>query len=295
MSLTFTGERFLPECAGEMVYEHWHRYLIACEYVAGKRVLDAPCGEGYGSNLLAAKALAVVGTDISTDAVAHANKRYSGANLSYVAANCTHIPEPDASFDVIISFEMIEHIHEQAEFLREVARLLKPDGLFIISSPNRPEYSDRTGYKNEYHVKELDQAELKALLDPHFSAQQWFAQKAAFHSMVWPLDQPATSAAALAIDGSNAYPEAMYFIVFCARDASRLNSVQSQLSLVADREHSVYAEWSRTYRENAMLHQQIAELKAAPAPRTDEVVEATSVDEPWLVRMARRLTRSVPN
>ena len=295
MSLTFTGERFLPECAGEMVYEHWHRYLIAREYVAGKRVLDAPCGEGYGSHLLAAKALAVVGTDISVDAVAHANKRYSGANLTYVAANCTHIPEPDASFDVIISFEMIEHIHEQAEFLSEVARLLKPDGLFIISSPNRPEYSDRTGYKNEYHVKELDQAELKALLDPHFSAQQWFAQKAAFHSMVWPLDQPATSAAALAIDGSNAYPEAMYFMVFCARDASRLNGVQSQLSLVADREHSVYAEWSRTYRENAMLHQQIAALNAAPAASNDVVVEVPTVTEPWLVRVARRLTGSVPH
>jgi len=57
---------------------------------------------------------------------------------------------------------------------------------------------------------------------------------------------------------------------------------------------SVYAEWSRTYRENAMLHQQIAELKAAPAPHTDEVVEAASVEEPWLVRVARRLTGSVP-
>ena len=112
--------------------------------------------------------------------------------------------------------------------------------------------------------------------------------------MVWPLDQPATSAAALAIDGSNAYPEAMYFMVFCARDPSRLNNVQSQLSLVADREHSVYAEWSRTYRENAMLHLQIAALKAAPTPSTDEVVEATTVKEPWLVRVALRLTGSVP-
>ncbi len=292
MSLTFTGERFLPECAGEMVYEHWHRYLIAREYVAGMRVLDAPCGEGYGSHLLAGKALAVVGTDISTDAVAHANQRYTKDNLTYVAANCTQIPEPDASFDVIISFEMIEHIHEQEEFLSEVARLLKPDGLFIISSPNRLEYSDRTGYKNEYHVKELDQGELKALLDPHFSAQQWFAQKAAFHSMVWPLDQLATSAAALAIDGSNAYPEAMYFMVFCAHDASRLSNVQPQLSLVADREHSVYAEWSRTYRENAMLHTQIAELKTMPALNASIQTESSAVDEPWLMRIARRLTGS---
>ena len=163
MSLTFTGERFLPECAGEMVYEHWHRYLIAQQYVKGLRVLDVASGEGYGSHLLSLHAANVVGVDVSSDAVAHAAVRYPAANLRYIAAGCVQIPEPDASFDVIVSFETIEHIMQHEAFLREVDRLLVPGGLFIISSPNRPEYSDRTGYKNEFHVKELDRAELKAL------------------------------------------------------------------------------------------------------------------------------------
>lgn len=310
MSLSFTGERFVPECAGEMVYEHWHRYLIAQQYVAGKRVLDIPCGEGYGSHLLAARAERVMGTDISDEAVAHATRRYPRENLSYVAADCTRLAEPDASFDVIVSFEMIEHILTQQEFLREVDRLLKPDGLFIISSPNRPEYSDKTGYRNEFHVKELDRPELKALLDVHFPAQQWFAQRAAFHSMVWPLDCNAEAAAALSIQGNAAWPEPLYYLVFCARQPAVLNQVAPALTLVTDAEQSVYAEWSRTYRENAMLHEKIRALETAslagqptasssaqsatpptpPPTMPPAAALPATADEPWLVRWARRLT-----
>ena len=292
MTLTFTGERFLPECAGEMIYEHWHRYLIVLDYVAGKRVLDVASGEGYGSHLLSSSAAGVVGADISADAVAHATSRYANKNLRYVAADCTQIPEPDASFDVIVSFETIEHMTEHDAFMREVDRLLAPDGLFIISSPNRPEYSDKAGYKNEFHVKELDRAELKILLNPHFPAQAWFAQRAAFHSMVWPLETKAISAAALTADGDAAYPEPLYFVVYCARNAIPLEAVKQELSLVTDREQSVYAEWSRTYRENAMLHAKIAALTSAPAPSAVAASDALVAprQEPWLVRLARAIT-----
>ena len=299
MTLTFTGERFLPECAGEMIYEHWHRYLIVRDYVAGKRVLDVASGEGYGSHLLSSSATHVLGVDISAEAVAHANSSYGGERLRYVVASCTQVPEPDASFDVIVSFETIEHIVEHEAFLREVDRLLAPDGVFIISSPNRPEYSDKTGYKNEFHVKELDRDELKKLLDPHFTAQTWFAQRAAFHSMVWPLDAGVSSAAALTADGDRGYPEPMYFAVFCARNQNLLDGVKSELSLVTDRDQSVYAEWSRTYRENAMLHAEIATLKSAlPLTVTDIAIPKSPPPETtapsmrrgsWIVRLARAL------
>ena len=288
MTLTFTGERFLPECAGEMVYEHWHRYLIAQRYVQGLRVLDVASGEGYGSHLLSQHAASVVGIDVSADAVTHAALKYPSANLKYVAASCIQIPEPDASFDVIVSFETIEHIMEHEAFLREVDRLLAPGGLFIISSPNRPEYSDRTGYKNEFHVKELDRSELKALLDPHFSAQRWFAQRAAFHSMVWPVDAVANSAVALTADGESGFPAEVYFLVFCARDATRMATVESQLSLVTDRELSVYSEWSRTYRDNAMLAAEVARLRAAltllEQPSASDAVPPAATPDSILVR-----------
>lgn len=288
MSLTFTGERFLPECAGEMVYEHWHRYLIARQYVRGLRVLDVASGEGYGSHLLAQQAATVVGVDLSADAVSHATSRYPAENLRYLAASCTDIPLPDASFDLIVSFETIEHITQHEQFLLEVDRLLVPGGMFIISSPNRPEYSDRTGYKNEFHVKELDRAELKKILDPHFLAQRWFAQRAAFHSMVWPLENKASSAIALTVDGADStagFPAEVYFVVFCARSTNRLSEVQSQLSLVTDRELSVYAEWSRTYREIAMLRDEIQALKLITKAAVPNVPADTT-----LVRWAKKIS-----
>lgn len=286
MSLTFTGERFLPECAGEMVYEHWHRYLIVRDHVQGKRVLDVASGEGYGSHLLAGTAASVTGVDLSADAVDHANVKYGQSNLHYVAASCTRIPAPDASFDVIVSFETIEHIVEHEAFMQEVDRLLAPDGLFIISSPNRPEYSERTGYRNEFHVKELDKAELKSLLDARFPAQQWFGQRAAFHSMIWPLDGEATNAAALATDGATGFPPELYYLVFCARSTEPLTHIRRLLTLVTDREQSVYAEWSRTYRENAALHEQLNSLQQQQAT----ISVAPVIRDGWLVRLARSLS-----
>jgi SAM-dependent methyltransferase len=290
MSLTFTGERFLTECAGEMVYEHWHRYLIAARYASGKRVLDVASGEGYGSHLIARAALSVTGVDVSADAVAHAAQKYPANNLHYLCASCTDIPLPNASFDLIISFETIEHITEHEQFLREINRLLAPGGVFVISSPNRPEYSEKTGYNNEFHVKELDRGELKALLDTHWPAQTWFAQRAAFHSMVWPLDQTPSGAAALAVDGSVAYPAEVYFLVFCAKEENLLDQVAPHLTLVADRDNGVYNEWSRTYKENAALHAKLATSAQQPHSGTPQRDETLNTTEPWLVRIARRLS-----
>src|ERR1044071_10112905 len=92
--LTFTGERFLPEVSGAIHYEHWHRYAAVAPVAAGKRVLDAACGEGYGSFLLAQSAAAVTGVDLSDDAITHAVQRYPGANLRFVTGSVTKLPLP---------------------------------------------------------------------------------------------------------------------------------------------------------------------------------------------------------
>lgn len=290
MALSFTGERFLPSCAGEMVYEHWHRYLFVAQYAQGKRVLDVACGEGYGSALLARHAASVLGVDVSADAVAHAQARYGDApNLDYRCADCRSIPEADARFDLIVSFETIEHIDAdaQAAFLREIARLLTPEGMLIISSPNRVEYTERTGYQNEFHVHELDRSELAELLDPHFSAQRWFAQRPCFQSLVWPIDRPASGAAVLSVDGQAGFPQELYFLVCCARRGEVLDAITPEISLVTDREHSVYAEWSRTYAENRELQKKLAALQAqlvAPPQPTDGLLKC-------LVKAMKRLLR----
>ena len=114
-ALTWTGERYVPEIAGEIRLEHVHRYLIARELVPGKRVLDIACGEGYGSAILSAAAAHVTGVDISPEAVAHASSKYARSNLVFCLGSCEAIPLEDHSVDVVVSFETIEHIERHAD------------------------------------------------------------------------------------------------------------------------------------------------------------------------------------
>jgi ubiquinone/menaquinone biosynthesis C-methylase UbiE len=296
MSLTFTGERFLTECQGEMVYEHWHRYLLAREHAVGKRVLDVASGEGYGSHLLASVANSVVGVDLSAEAVAHASAKYAKENLQYIAASCTQIPLPDASFDFIVSFETIEHIDEasQRAFLAEVDRLLKPDGVFLISSPNRPEYSDKAGYQNEFHVRELDENELRGQLFRYWPYSYWAGQKLSFYSLIWPINTIAQDNRALGLEAESKFPAPMYFLVFCSKNEQAIAALRASLTVFTDKENSVHTAWANTYRQNLQLHErnqalerEIESLKKAlphaPAPTP------SLTNEHWLVRAVKKL------
>jgi len=136
--LEFTGERFTPECVREIWYEHWHRYVFARAFAPGRRVLDAACGEGYGSAMLADAAASVLGVDIADAAVAHARQRYAEhANLRFEQGDCTALTCADGQFDLIVSFETLEHVAAQEALIAGFARTLAPDGLLIISSPDK--------------------------------------------------------------------------------------------------------------------------------------------------------------
>ena len=156
VSLDFTGERFTPECEREIWYEHFHRYALAARWCKNTRVLDAACGEGYGSALLAQSAASVDGVDISEQAVSHARQRYSSMNnVNYHIADCTRLPFDENEFDRVVSFETLEHLAEQDQLLAEFRRVLKPDGCLLLSSPDKATYTDEQGSNNEFHVKEL--------------------------------------------------------------------------------------------------------------------------------------------
>ena len=224
--ITFTGERFVPGCAGEIAYEHWHRYAFARRFAQGKRVLDAACGEGYGSALLASVAQSVVGVDIDADAIVHARDRYGeGDRVRFVNGSCSALPLPDASVDAVVSFETIEHLDaaDQPKMLAEFARVLVPDGVLIVSSPNKRLYSDARAYVNEFHRHELYRDGLAALLAPSFPTQAWYHQRVAPWSTIWP-EHPAEGAEAWLGDanGVASYkpPEGMYFVVVAGRSAN---------------------------------------------------------------------------
>jgi len=239
--LTFTGERFIPGIEGEIVYEHVHRYAFARRYAAGRRVLDAACGEGYGSAILAATAREVVGVDIDAATVAHARATYAPVrNLSFVEGSAAKLPLPDASVDLVVSFETIEHLDaaDQPRMLAEFARVLSADGVIVLSAPNRPEYSESRGYVNPYHRHEHDRAELEGLLEAHFPVRAWHAQRVWLGSTVWREAGGADDVEAFVGDASRvaraSVPPAMYFVVVAARRASALPAPGPALSLFSD-------------------------------------------------------------
>jgi 2-polyprenyl-3-methyl-5-hydroxy-6-metoxy-1,4-benzoquinol methylase len=185
--IEFTGERFIPGTRGEIWVEHWHRYHFAARWAKGRQVLDVACGEGYGTALLARHAARVTGVDLAPAAIAHARGAYAAlANVQFVEASCTQMPLPDASFDVVVSFETVEHISGQAAFLDEIARVLKPGGLVVLSCPNKLEYSDKRDFANEFHVKELYREELATLVGARFPEMAWYGQRPSFFSVIAP-------------------------------------------------------------------------------------------------------------
>lgn len=186
--MEFTGERYIPSVDGEIKYEHLHRYALCIDFVAGKSVLDIASGEGYGSALLAKVADSVLGVDISSDSIQYAKEQYGNhKNLNFLVGSCDHIPLAEKSVDVVVSFETIEHHDKHEEMMLEIKRVLKQDGILIISSPNRLTYSDEINYSNPYHVKELYYDELVTLLNRHFGFVKIYGQRIASASFIFPL------------------------------------------------------------------------------------------------------------
>ncbi len=178
LSLEATGERYIPTMMQpEVAVEHWHRYLIASRFVAGKRVLDIACGEGYGSALLSQTAASVVGVDISADAVQHASEAYRRDNLRFLVGSCAAIPLADASVDMVVSFETLEHHDQHEQMFREFKRVLAPGGLCLVSTPDRIVYSEIPGYSNPFHVRELTAREFEDLVGRHFARYRILGQK----------------------------------------------------------------------------------------------------------------------
>ena len=273
--LEFTGERFTPECVREIRYEHFHRYAFAREFIRGKTVLDAACGEGYGSAILARAAASVTGVDLSAEAVQHAKTHYPSENLEFRAADCTSLPFDDDSFDCIVSFETLEHLEKQEELLAEFRRLLRADGFLLISSPDKAVYTDALGNRNEFHVRELYRREFETLLGRYFPSCRLFGQKLLFQSAIWSLEEASgrvhlqERGGDISASGTPQH-DAVYLLAFCAASEAVLPAPGPGLSLFDDAAESVYEHYNHEIRKNMAAggilqerDREISELKSA--------------------------------
>jgi 2-polyprenyl-3-methyl-5-hydroxy-6-metoxy-1,4-benzoquinol methylase len=156
--------------------EHAARYHRALGLVAGKRVLDIACGTGYGLAILSSAARQVVGVDVDAEA-AQAAKLECSDGASVLLGDGIGLPFSAATFDVITSFETLEHLHQRREFLAELARVLTPTGLLLLSTPNA-NYSQPVNGKpaNPYHIHEYEPQELRAELEKDFVVESFLGQ-----------------------------------------------------------------------------------------------------------------------
>ena len=163
----WSGERVETFIYGDVAVEHLHRYSLASIFVENKVVLDIASGEGYGSFLMSKVANKVIGVDIDSNAVEQANSKYKNNNLSFINGSADLIPLIDNSVDVLVSFETIEHHDKHQEMFQEIKRVLKPNGILIMSSPDKKYYSDLQK-NNPYHIKELYLEEFENLANTYF-------------------------------------------------------------------------------------------------------------------------------
>lgn len=164
----WTGERLETFVQNETTVEHLHRYALAMKLVSGKKVLDIACGEGYGANLMAAVAENVIGIDIDGPTIRKAVVKYKKNNLAFEEGAIEKIPCPEHAFDIITCFETIEHVSDHDKVMVELKRVLKENGLLVLSTPDKKNYSDKTGYQNAFHQKELYREELMQLISKYF-------------------------------------------------------------------------------------------------------------------------------
>jgi len=157
--------------------EHANRYVFAARYVQDKVVLDVACGVGYGSYHLRRSARKVVAGDVSAEALSSARDCFA-AGIEYIRLDAQKLPFVDGAFEVICSFETIEHLQDHVRFLRECSRCLRPGGILLCSTPNKAVSSPgHSGTSSHFHTREFYPSELCELMGRYFPDFELFGQE----------------------------------------------------------------------------------------------------------------------
>ena len=165
----FTGERVIPGLVNDDLWaEHVARYALASRFAAGRRVLDLGCGTGYGTADLARVASSAVGVDLAADAIEYAVSHFPSAR--FLECSASALSFPPASFDLVTAFEVIEHLRDWRALLAEAQRVLEPNGLLIVSTPNTRYYAETRAKSgpNPFHEHEFEFTEFRTALGEFF-------------------------------------------------------------------------------------------------------------------------------
>jgi SAM-dependent methyltransferase len=262
----FTGERVIPgQVDSDLMNEHLARYAFAARLARGKHVLDAGCGSGYGSAELAKTAARVLGVDQAADAVFFARENYRLPNLCFAQASVAALPHPNASFDLAVAFEVIEHLKSWREFLLEVRRVLVPTGQFIVSTPNKLYYAEtrESAGPNPFHHHEFEFSEFRDELSAVFPHISLFLENHVGGVVFQPVETSET--AEVRIEGAEAAPASSHFFVaVCAHRPQVGNPtfvfVPRTGNVLREREHHIGLLESELETKNEWLEKAKQEL-----------------------------------
>lgn len=167
----FTGERLVPgnRWLAPMRVENLARFQFFCKRASGRWILDLGCGAGEGTAYLHQhRDWRVIGVDLAHEALVIAQQEYQESGAGFARADVQHLPFSQAHFDGVISVEVIEHIEDAQAYLQEVARVLRPGGIFMLTTPNRLRSSPTPGSLWPEHVREYSPTELYRILSAVF-------------------------------------------------------------------------------------------------------------------------------
>ncbi len=219
MAAEFTGERVVPgQVDLDLWNEHFSRYVFAARLARGKRVLDLGCGTAYGSSEIARYAAVVTGLDISSDAIDYARRNTAQPNVRFVQASAAAIPMREAAFDLVVAFEVIEHITEWRELLADVRRILAPGGQLVVSTPNKCYYAEsrKQSGPNPFHEHEFEFEEFKQALEEFFPHVLLFTENHANGIVFKPITNAPVSAD-IRVEGAPGDPaSAHFYVAVCA-------------------------------------------------------------------------------
>src|SRR5262245_51249776 len=263
----FTGERVIPgEVDVDLLNEHLARYAFAARLARGKRVLDAGCGAGYGSAELAGTAEQVTGIDRAPEALEFARSNYQKENLRFDQGACESLPYPDASFDLVVAFEVIEHLENWRGLLLEARRVLAPGGQLVVSTPNRLYYTESRGADgaNPFHVHEFDFEEFRSELQQVFPYVTLFLENHV-EGVTFQPHEPGTTAEVRVDAGESAPAESHFFVAVCA-DRPQIGNptfvyVPRAANVLRERERHIALLEQELLTKNTWLEKALAEQR----------------------------------
>jgi ubiquinone/menaquinone biosynthesis C-methylase UbiE len=290
--LEFTGERVIPGLVDpDLLNEHLARYRFAARFAgASTQVLDAGCGSGYGAAEFP-NAASVVAIDISAEAVTHARRAFSRAGVHFLQGACESLPFADRSFDLVVAFEVIEHLEHWPLMLTGAARVLRPSGILLVSTPNKAWYAESRAAAgpNPYHVREFEYAEFKTALEAVFPHVHLWTQN---HSDSIAFVPASPSCGVFDAPGDTTPESAHFFLAACSQspipDTRAFAWLPVSGNLLRERQRHIALLESEIGQKNAWLAES-AESRAKLQKSNDDLLAELHKSNAWAVGLNAEL------